>query len=102
VGGLEPIPAVIGREAGYTLDRSPVHHRAIQRQTRHNYAPINLKLMFLDRGRKPEYPQRTHACTGRTCKLAAKHEKAKQSLNKKEFKKKKVFKITENEQCSQL
>jgi len=24
--GLEPIPAVIGREAGYTLDRSPVHH----------------------------------------------------------------------------
>ena len=33
-GGLEPIPAVIGREAGYTLDRSPVHHRATQRQTR--------------------------------------------------------------------
>jgi len=27
-GGLEPIPAVFGREAGYTLDRSPVHHRA--------------------------------------------------------------------------
>ena len=27
-GGLEPIPAVIGRKAGYTLDRSPVHHRA--------------------------------------------------------------------------
>jgi len=24
--GLEPIPAVIGREAGYTLDRSSVHH----------------------------------------------------------------------------
>jgi len=24
----EPIPAVIGQEAGYTLDRSPVHHRA--------------------------------------------------------------------------
>jgi len=32
-GGLEPIPAVIGREAGYTLDRSPVHHRDTQRQT---------------------------------------------------------------------
>jgi len=32
-GGLEPIPAVIGREAGYTLDRSQVHHRATQRQT---------------------------------------------------------------------
>jgi len=28
VGGLEPIPAIIGRKAGYTLDRSPVHHRA--------------------------------------------------------------------------
>ena len=26
-GRGEPIPAVIGREAGYTLDRSPVHHR---------------------------------------------------------------------------
>jgi len=23
-GGLEPIPAVVGQEAGYTLDRSPV------------------------------------------------------------------------------
>jgi len=27
-GGLEPGTAVSGREAGYTLDRSPVHHRA--------------------------------------------------------------------------
>ena len=35
VGGLEPVSAVIRREAWYTLDRSPVHHRAIQRQTRH-------------------------------------------------------------------
>jgi len=35
-GGLEPTPAVTGREAGYSLDRSPVHHRATQRQTRHN------------------------------------------------------------------
>ena len=33
VGGLEPIPAVTGWEAGYTLDRSPGHHRATQRQT---------------------------------------------------------------------
>uniref|UniRef100_A0A3P8SC26 Uncharacterized protein n=1 Tax=Amphiprion percula TaxID=161767 RepID=A0A3P8SC26_AMPPE len=30
--------------------------------------PINLS-MFLDCGRKPEYPEKTHACTGRTCKL---------------------------------
>ncbi|KAF7662001.1 hypothetical protein LDENG_00249200 [Lucifuga dentata] len=27
-GELEPIPAIIGQEAGYTLDRSPVYHRA--------------------------------------------------------------------------
>jgi len=25
--------------------------------------------MFLDGGRKPEYPERTHGYTGRTCKL---------------------------------
>jgi len=31
--------------------------------------PINLTYMFLDSGRKPEYPERTHAYTGRTCKL---------------------------------
>ena len=28
---------------------------------------INLTYMFLDGGRKPEYPERTHAYTGRTC-----------------------------------
>ncbi|MED6266668.1 Adenylosuccinate synthetase isozyme 1 C [Characodon lateralis] len=33
--------------------------------------PINLKGMSLDCVRKPEYPVRTHACTGRTCKLHA-------------------------------
>ena len=32
-------------------------------------SPINLTCMFLDGGRKPEYPERTHAYTGRTCKL---------------------------------
>jgi len=30
--------------------------------------PINLTCMFLDSGRKPEYLERTHAYTGRTCK----------------------------------
>ena len=75
-GGLEPIPAVIGREAGYTLYRSPVHHRSTQTN---NHArsllrtilesPINLTCMFLDGGRKPEYLERSHAYTGRTCKL---------------------------------
>ncbi|MEQ2213537.1 hypothetical protein XENOCAPTIV_016675 [Xenoophorus captivus] len=33
--------------------------------------PINLTVMFLDCGRKPEYLERTHTCTGRTCKLHA-------------------------------
>ena len=32
-------------------------------------SPISLTCMFLDGGRKPEYPERTHAYTGRTCKL---------------------------------
>ncbi|MEQ2159857.1 hypothetical protein GOODEAATRI_027558 [Goodea atripinnis] len=31
--------------------------------------PINLTVTFLDCGRKPEYLERTHACTGRTGKL---------------------------------
>jgi len=64
--GLEPIPAVIGRGVGLTLDRLPVHHRATQRQTRQTTAhththtllrtilktPINLTCMFLDCERK--------------------------------------------------
>ncbi|MEQ2286166.1 hypothetical protein AMECASPLE_039419 [Ameca splendens] len=33
--------------------------------------PMNLAGMSLDCGRKPEYPVRTHACMGRTCKLHA-------------------------------
>jgi len=32
VVGEGAIPAVIGREAGYTLERSPVYHGATQRQ----------------------------------------------------------------------
>jgi len=32
-------------------------------------SPINLTCMLLDSGRKPEYLERTHAYTGRTCKL---------------------------------
>ena len=31
--------------------------------------PVNLTCMFLDGGRKPEYPERTHAHTVRTCRL---------------------------------
>ncbi|MEQ2225295.1 hypothetical protein ILYODFUR_016024, partial [Ilyodon furcidens] len=33
--------------------------------------PINITVMFLDCGRKLEYLERTHACTGRKCQLRA-------------------------------
>ena len=80
-GSLEPIPANIGREAGYTLDRSPAYRRATYRDkqpftltftpTVNLESPMNLTpfCMSLDCGRKPENPERTHAYTGRTCKL---------------------------------
>ncbi|XP_054586669.2 pterin-4-alpha-carbinolamine dehydratase 2 isoform X1 [Nothobranchius furzeri] len=38
--------------------------------------PTNLTVMFLDCGRKPEDPERAHACTGRTCKLHAERSQA--------------------------
>ncbi|MED6243880.1 hypothetical protein ATANTOWER_029101 [Ataeniobius toweri] len=47
-------------------------HRDIQDTHSHLRArPINLTVMFLDCGRKPEYLDRTHTCTGRTYKLHA-------------------------------
>jgi len=66
------MPAVNGQEAGYTLDRLPVHHGATQRQpcilaltARVNLEmPINLTCMHLGGGMKPEYPERT--CTPHT------------------------------------
>jgi len=71
---LEPILAVIGQESGYTLDRSPDHHR-----DSHAYShsllrsilesPINLTYIFLGSGRKLEYLKRTHTYTLKTCKL---------------------------------
>ncbi|MEQ2283513.1 hypothetical protein AMECASPLE_012106 [Ameca splendens] len=39
--------------------------------------PINLTVMVLDCWRKPEYPERSHACTGRTCKLQAERPSAR-------------------------
>ncbi|MEQ2273331.1 hypothetical protein XENORESO_002672 [Xenotaenia resolanae] len=38
--------------------------------------PINLTVMFLDCGRNLEFPERSHACTGRTCKLHAERPRA--------------------------
>ncbi|MEQ2207497.1 hypothetical protein XENOCAPTIV_013508 [Xenoophorus captivus] len=60
-------PAVYGREAGYTLSHTPKGNLEL---------PINLTGMSLDCGRKLEYPVRTHACTGRTCKLHAERPQA--------------------------
>ena len=66
VGGLEPIRAALGRKAGYTLGRSPVHHRANTRQknsTTLTLSPtVNFKLH--DSGqyvgaRKPTHAQAT-------------------------------------------
>ncbi|MEQ2253726.1 hypothetical protein ILYODFUR_035320 [Ilyodon furcidens] len=33
--------------------------------------PINTTVMFIGCGRNPQFPARTHACTGITCKLHA-------------------------------
>ncbi|XP_061654271.1 muscleblind-like protein 1 isoform X11 [Phyllopteryx taeniolatus] len=72
---LEPIPAISGREAGYTLKWSPANCRAQKNKqpfaltfipTGNLESSINLPCMFLGCGRKPEYPEKTHAGTGRT------------------------------------
>jgi len=68
-GCLEPIPAVTGREAGYTLDRLPVHHRDKRDKQPSTLtltpwdnleSPINLTCMFLGGRRKPGQPDTTH------------------------------------------
>uniref|UniRef100_A0AAR2J014 Protein phosphatase 1, regulatory (inhibitor) subunit 14Aa n=1 Tax=Pygocentrus nattereri TaxID=42514 RepID=A0AAR2J014_PYGNA len=69
-GVLEPIPVVIGRKAGYTLDRSAVHRRADSHSHPHTQGQFSMSnrpdCMSLDCGRKPENPEETHADTGRT------------------------------------
>uniref|UniRef100_A0A3P9QC98 Golgi reassembly-stacking protein 1-like n=1 Tax=Poecilia reticulata TaxID=8081 RepID=A0A3P9QC98_POERE len=52
-----------------TQDKQPCTHTLTPRGNLEK--PINLTVMFLGCGRKPEYPEKTHACTGRTCKLHA-------------------------------
>ena len=73
-GLLVPIPAIIGREAGGTpwTGRQSIAGPTSTltfTPTGNLESPINLMSMSLDGGRKPEYPERTHADTGRTCKL---------------------------------
>ncbi len=55
---LGPIPPLIEKN---NHSRSHAHLRAVKSH--------QLTCMCLDCGRKPEYPERTHADTGRTCKL---------------------------------
>ncbi|MEQ2281833.1 hypothetical protein AMECASPLE_034423 [Ameca splendens] len=53
----------------HTEDKQPCTHSFTPKGNVER--PINLTGMSLDCGRKLEYPERTHACTGRTCKLHA-------------------------------
>lgn len=55
-------------------DKQPFTHTLTPRENLEK--PINLTVMFLDCGRKLENPERTHACTGRTCKLHAERPRA--------------------------
>ncbi len=60
---LELIPAVIGRAAGYTLDRSPYRNRPSLTLT---FTPMGtlespINIMALDCGSTPEYLEKTHA-----------------------------------------
>ncbi|MED6251595.1 hypothetical protein ATANTOWER_000209 [Ataeniobius toweri] len=64
--GRQPIPG----QHRDTQDKQPCTHPFTLKDNVER--PINLTVMFLDRGRKPEYLERTHACTGKTCKLHAK------------------------------
>ncbi|MEQ2293367.1 hypothetical protein AMECASPLE_032608 [Ameca splendens] len=53
----------------HTQDKQPSTHSFTPKGNVEK--PINLTVMILDCGRRPEYPERTHACTGKTCKLHA-------------------------------
>ncbi|XP_061626644.1 protein Asterix isoform X1 [Phyllopteryx taeniolatus] len=66
-GVLDPIPAIFGREAGYTLNWSPANHSTahINKQpftfspTGNLESSMNLPCMLLGCGRKPEYLEKT-------------------------------------------
>ena len=61
--GVGAHPDTTGREAGYTLNRFPVNHKANTETNNHAHphcvnseSPISLTCMFLDGGRKRQYP----------------------------------------------
>jgi len=65
-------PGHLHEKSGSTLSSTPwTGHQSIigSYRDKQPYSPINLTCMFLDSGRKPEYPERTHTYTGWTCKL---------------------------------
>ncbi|MEQ2247193.1 hypothetical protein ILYODFUR_006748 [Ilyodon furcidens] len=66
----------IARQHRGTQDKQPSTHPFTPKSNFER--PINLTDMFLDCGRKSEYPKRTHTCTGRTCKL---HAERRQEVN---------------------
>ena len=68
LGGRRGTPWT-GRQsiAGSDIDKQPLTLTFTPKDNLET--PINLACMSLDGGRKPEHPERTHADTGRTCKL---------------------------------
>ncbi|MEQ2242717.1 hypothetical protein ILYODFUR_038890 [Ilyodon furcidens] len=87
--------SVYGQMPGYTLDRSPVHHRATQP---HSFTPksnlekpTNLTVMFLDCGRKLKYQVRTHA-----------YEKHANSMQKDPQRSRTQDLVSARQQCYQL
>ncbi|MEQ2165936.1 hypothetical protein GOODEAATRI_022263 [Goodea atripinnis] len=60
--------SIVGQHR-HTQDKQPSTHSFTPKGNVEG--PINLTVIFLDCGRKPEYLERTHICTWRTCKLHA-------------------------------
>ncbi|MEQ2256432.1 hypothetical protein ILYODFUR_024129 [Ilyodon furcidens] len=69
-GGVHPGQVAIPSQGNTdTQDKQPCTHSFTPKGNVEK--PVNLTVMFLDCGRKLEYPERTHACTGTTFKLHA-------------------------------
>ena len=65
---LEHIPASLGkRQTRQNNIETNSHAHSLLKSILET--PLNITCMFLDGGTRPEYPERTHTYTGRTCKL---------------------------------